>query len=204
MIKAGRGHLVNVSSFLGTIGVAHLCEHFAHRLSLDADFGLASGLLLIQERINWPSRFSRGRDSKHAGPISRAQRLLGLFPFPENRPEQPNILVSTVFPGHIRTPLFARLGHFSAANAFFYPLLEPHQVAKAIVDRIEAEHGGELHLPILGNLSWIWRALPSWARHAVKWVSADALTDQVVADLKKPRQFSEADLLMQDFHKNDR
>jgi hypothetical protein len=53
-------------------------------------------------------------------------------------------------------------------------------------------------------LSWIWRALPSWARHAVKWVSADALTDQVVADLKKPRQFSEADLLMQDFHNNDR
>lgn len=85
-------------------------------------------------------------------------------------PGRPNVLLSTVCPGHIRTPLFAGLGDFSALNAFLFPLLEPHEVAKSIVDRVEAEHGGELHLPTLGNLSWLWRGLPSWARHGVKWV----------------------------------
>jgi hypothetical protein len=56
-------------------------------------------------------------------------------------------------------------------------MLEPHDIATRVVNQIERQQTGELCLPALVNITWIWRGLPSYGRDLLRWVRAllDAL-----------------------------
>lgn len=49
-------------------------------------------------------------------------------------------------------------------------MLEPHDIALRVLDQIERQQTGELNLPALVNITWIWRGIPSYGRDFLNWV----------------------------------
>lgn len=49
-------------------------------------------------------------------------------------------------------------------------MLEPHDVAHKIIATIEREEQGELALPALVGITWLWRGLPSYVTDFLRWV----------------------------------
>lgn len=75
------------------------------------------------------------------------------------------LLVET---GQIATPLFRAV---RTPNAFFAPVLEPVQVARAIVDAVDAGEGGTVRLPFFASLMNWYAVLPAGVQRVARWLS---------------------------------
>ncbi|PKY04183.1 hydroxysteroid 17-beta dehydrogenase 11 [Aspergillus campestris IBT 28561] len=75
------------------------------------------------------------------------------------------LLVET---GQIATPLFRAV---RTPNAFFAPVLEPVQVARAIVDAVDAGEGGTVRLPFFASLVHWYAVLPAGVQRVARWLS---------------------------------
>ncbi len=58
----------------------------------------------------------------------------------------------------------------SSTAAFIAPIVEPHEVAKAIIAALETDQSREIFLPYVGGWLWALRGLPSWAKDFTSWV----------------------------------
>ncbi|KAK9895602.1 NAD(P)-binding protein [Cystobasidium minutum MCA 4210] len=134
IIANGGGHIVNVASILGTMGVAGAADYCSSKFAV---IGLHEALKGEVETYKTKNR----------------------------------IYLSVVLPAQIRTALFANLKPFSPLAAFLLPMLEPEDIAKRIVCNIEHQRTGEIAMPVLANITWLWRALPSYASDFLRWIA---------------------------------
>ncbi|KAF2711015.1 dehydrogenase/reductase SDR family member 8 precursor [Pleomassaria siparia CBS 279.74] len=84
----------------------------------------------------------------------------------KHRYNAPKILTTSVHPNWIRTPLIEPFE--KALVAAGNPLLEPEDVADAIVRQIESCSGAQIFLPENANRSALLRGLPSWAQETLR------------------------------------
>lgn len=57
-------------------------------------------------------------------------------------------------------------------------MLEPQDVALRVIDEMEHQRTGELNLPALVNITWLWRGLPTYATDFLRWVSEEIASAQ--------------------------
>lgn len=84
--------------------------------------------------------------------------------------DNPPIRTTLLIPGQIRTALFASLAHLSRLVEFLAPVVTPEEVADRIVEELERERSGVVHLPVYAAWLWIVRAAPSWFGDGLVWV----------------------------------
>ena len=179
MLQQKNGHIVNVASILGQVGVNMMSKAVWLTPIMGfpwAEYGeyYYSGLLRIEAcstRSSWCS----------TGWVAQPVSIVALEVFPDlkerylwncMRSHSPNsIRLSVVLPGHIRTSLFSRIKPFNRLASFLLPLQEPSDVARAIVEAIEKEQGGFICIPKPVGIAWLWKGLPSWAGDFLRWVS---------------------------------
>ena len=87
------------------------------------------------------------------------------------RPEKHAVRLTLVQPSHVRTRLFGKIAAFNPLARFLLPLLEPHEVAQAIVNQLERGESATICLPALVSLTWLYRGMTSWLQDFTKWVS---------------------------------
>ncbi|GAA97732.1 hypothetical protein E5Q_04411 [Mixia osmundae IAM 14324] len=88
-------------------------------------------------------------------------------------------LVRTTFvaPGQTRTALFGSLsGHTGLPylGNFMFPWVGPHDVAKAIIEAINADESRYICIPFFSSVSWILRGMPSFMQSLARWMSQSA------------------------------
>ncbi|KAL8279153.1 hypothetical protein RQP46_008409 [Phenoliferia psychrophenolica] len=76
------------------------------------------------------------------------------------------IRTTLLIPGQIRTPLFASLAPPSRLVAFLAPVVTPEDIVRRVIDELERERSGVVHLPKYAAWLWSIRAAPSWVSKA--------------------------------------
>ena len=120
------------------------------------------------------------------------------------RPEKHAVRLTLVQPSHVRTRLFGKIAAFNPLAKFLLPLLEPHEVAQAIVNQLEREESATICLPALVGLTWLYRGMTSWLQDFTKWVSLRNMRNFSLVRRKLSEayvaQISAADTAMAAFH----
>jgi all-trans-retinol dehydrogenase (NAD+) len=81
----------------------------------------------------------------------------------KTRYDAPRVRTVAVYPGHVRTSLFAG---YEQNTEFLMPSLEPESVADAIFTKILTGTSGQVVLPKSGYMLTPLRAMPDW--HAIR------------------------------------
>jgi len=150
MIKEKIGHVVTVSSVLGFAGAARVADYSASKFAL---VGLHESLRYELDKVY----------------------------------KTPKIRTTLLAQGFVQTPMFSRSGFNSRTPSsplpawlfrFLAPPLASHDVVKAIIAALDDHESREIYLPFFVHFSTLSRALPSWARDFMQWISgADYVMD---------------------------
>ncbi|KAF2789592.1 dehydrogenase/reductase SDR family member 8 precursor [Melanomma pulvis-pyrius CBS 109.77] len=84
----------------------------------------------------------------------------------KHRYNAPNVLTTSVHPNWVRTPLIAPFE--KTLRAAGSPIIEPEEVADAIVAQIVSCSGAQVFLPSVASRSAFLRAFPNWLQEAVR------------------------------------
>lgn len=151
MVKRGKGHIVNISSVLGTMGVSQLSAYCASKHGL---IGFHDSLTheLTNPYNYYPDAVSEAPDA----------------------PSRPTgIATLLVVPGHISTEMFAGV---RCPDRFLSPILNPKDVGRQIAQAVLQGETGRLYFPFYTRVSWIFSALPGIISEAIRLFSrADLL-----------------------------
>ncbi|KAM0746886.1 retinal short-chain dehydrogenase/reductase [Meredithblackwellia eburnea MCA 4105] len=88
------------------------------------------------------------------------------------RYNDPSIRTTLLLPGHTRTKLFSTISPPpNFLTRFLNPTVQPHEVAKLVINALEKEQGKVIYVPRFGAwVCWL-RCAPTWVWDAAVWVS---------------------------------
>lgn len=92
------------------------------------------------------------------------------------KPGARNVRTILVTPGQLRTPLF---GELQTPSSFLAPVVEPVQVAQAIIRMVDSGEGGEISFPLYARwMEWM-KVLPAGLQWIIRGLSGvdDAMTN---------------------------
>ncbi|RMD39775.1 hypothetical protein DV735_g5357, partial [Chaetothyriales sp. CBS 134920] len=149
-------HVVTISSVLAHLAPAHLADYAASKAAASAIH-----LALVHEIM-------ASGDAGDAGDAGAAARIKPL-------------LVET---GQLDTPLFASVTRLPWYADFFAPVLDPKDVADAIIRVVASGEGGVLRMPLYASVvgaGW-YAVLPALVKRLVRWLTG---IDAAVSTAKK-------------------
>lgn len=141
------------------------------------------------------SQLSDYAASKHAlrGLHSSLRQELG---------DYPEIRTTLVYPGHVKTPLFASIKPPSRVVRFLAPQVHPSDVADQVMLALSTHTSRELYVPFYGSLLWALEGVPSYLRDLLIWVSLCLSRQSKAAD--SVMQTSDANNAMKSFQSVER
>jgi len=84
----------------------------------------------------------------------------------------PTIRTTLVCPGHILTPLFARMAYpKSGWYQFFMPSVAPVEVVKKIIQALDDQHSQTIMMPLYVHLLPLRQLFPSYLKDFTQWVT---------------------------------
>jgi len=84
----------------------------------------------------------------------------------------PTVRTTLVCPGHILTPLFAKIAYpTNALYQFFMPSLAPVDVVKRIIQALDDQHSRTIFMPLYVNLMPFRPIFPSYLKDFAQWVT---------------------------------
>lgn len=101
----------------------------------------------------------------------------------DKKHKAPKVRTTLVCPGHIKTALFAHVQIPKLAE-FLAPLLEPGDVARAIVDALERQESSDIYLPWYAQWTPMLRILPSFLRDFAQHISG---ADEAIEEMYRRR-----------------
>lgn len=158
MVQAKRGHIVTVSSIMGFVGIAGMCE--SESLIIGKQF-LALNISLVLFAADYVA-------SKHAlvGLHSSLRQELDTA-----RPTLCSIRTTLVTLGRMHTPLFKDMQYGGLAE-FLAPTTDPALVARRIVEEaLEKERSLDIYAPFYARFTPMMRCLPSYLQDAAHWMT---------------------------------
>ena len=83
-------------------------------------------------------------------------------------PGSENVRTILVMPGQLGTNLFAGV---KTPSSFLGPVVEAVELARAIVEIVDAGMSGEVSLPLYAGWVWVLEGLPGSLQRLVRWAS---------------------------------
>ncbi|KAH8927453.1 retinal short-chain dehydrogenase/reductase [Atractiella rhizophila] len=94
-----------------------------------------------------------------------------------------NVHLSLLCPGQVRTRMFSSIRIAPGLASFFCPIVEPHNVAKEVIQVLDCCESREIYVPFYTGFAWLERGLPSWLRDAARWFTN---ADKAMEGFKRP------------------
>jgi len=95
----------------------------------------------------------------------------------------PSVRTTLVCPGHLFTPLFAKMNYPKAAwFQFFMPSVAPVDVVKQIIQALDDQHSKTIMLPLFAHLLPYRQHFPSYLKDFTQWITG---SDYMMKDFQK-------------------
>lgn len=161
MIAKNKGHIITVASTASFVGVGGMVDYCSTKAGV---LSFHEGKCHLRHQTN---------------SIKPLIFYLGLNQELKHKYAAPNVLTTSIHPNWVRTPLIKCWEkELKAAGS---PLIEPQDVADAILSQIVSAEGGQVFLPKIARNTSLIRGLPNWLQEFVR-----AQPSKIVLDSAKP------------------